>query len=99
MIGRDIRLGFAIEEPAILLHNRLVKDIFFGVDVSGVSKAICQVQAFDGTMTQDLLMFGGKNEIGALNVHTVLDRPIHAAGFLVLVRSGTKGNEETQGFV
>ena len=99
LVRGDIGFGFTIEEPAILLDNRLVKDILLSINVSGVSKAVRQVQTLNGTMTQDLLVFRGKNEIRALNVYAVLNRPIHAARLLVLIRSGAKGNEETQRLV
>ena len=95
-IRRDVGFGLSIEEPSILLDNRLIKDVLFSVDVARVLEGCRKLFAFQAPMTENLLVFRGQHQIGALNVNTVLDGTLKGA-FLVLVGRRTQGDEEAKG--
>ena len=84
-IRGNVGLGLSIEEPSILLDDRLVKDVLFGVDVARVLEGFRKLFAFQAPMTEHLLVFRGKHHIGTLDVNTILDGTLKSAHLLVLI--------------
>ena len=95
-IRGNVGLGLSIEEPSILLNDRLVKDVLFSIDVARVLEGFRKLFVFQAPMTEHLLVFRGQHQIGALNVNAVLDGTLKGA-FLVLIGCRAQRDEESEG--